>query len=107
MAKKLRCDRCGFELTDKDSIDLAYAGMSAWQTSARARGIKPRGVLPCKNYIRCGGEIVKLKWFPPHSKDDYLTGIKYIIKSILSLPVFILIFSWLIILIIIIIRLIN
>ena len=107
MVKKLRCDRCGFELTHKDSIDLAYTGMFAWQTSARARGIEPRGVLPCKNYIRCGGEIVKVKWFPPHSRDDYLMGIKYITKSILSLPVIILIFSWLFILIVIILRVIS
>jgi hypothetical protein len=60
LAKKLRCDRCGFELTEKGDIDLAFAGMAAWQSSARARGIEPRGILPCKNYIRCGGEIVEV-----------------------------------------------
>jgi len=60
LAKKLRCDRCGFELTEKDEIDLAFEGMAAWHTSARARGIEPRGVLPCKNYIRCKGEIVEV-----------------------------------------------
>jgi hypothetical protein len=60
LAKKLRCDRCGFELTDKDDIDIAFEGMAAWQASARARGIEPRGVLPCKNYVRCGGEIVEV-----------------------------------------------
>ena len=63
MVKKLRCDRCGFELTDIDEIDIAFEGMTAWHTSARARGIKPRGILPCKNYIRCGGEIVEVVWW--------------------------------------------
>jgi len=60
LAKKLRCDRCGLELTEKDDIDIAFEGMAAWQASARARGIEPRGVLPCKNYVRCGGEIVEV-----------------------------------------------
>ena len=55
--KKLVCDRCGFKLTEKDDIDLALEGQWAWEASVRARGGKPRGVLPCKNYIRCGGEI--------------------------------------------------
>jgi hypothetical protein len=60
LAKKLRCDRCGFELTERDDIDLAFEGMAAWHASARARGIEPRGILPCRNYIRCGGEIVEV-----------------------------------------------
>ena len=60
MAKKLRCDRCGLELTERDDLDLAYGGMTAWQMAARARGIEPRGILPCKNYVRCGGEIVEV-----------------------------------------------
>ena len=34
--------------------------MAAWHASARARGIEPRGILPCKNYIRCGGEVVEV-----------------------------------------------
>ena len=55
--KKLVCDRCGFELTDIDDIDLALEGQRAWEASVRALGGKARGVLPCKNYIRCGGEI--------------------------------------------------
>ena len=63
MVKKLRCDRCGLELTNIDDIDIAFDGMKAWHDSARARGIEPRGVLPCKHYIRCGGEIVVvLRW---------------------------------------------
>ena len=61
MAKKLRCDRCGLELTEKDDLDLAYDGMAAWHAAARARGLNPRGILPCRNYIRCGGEIVEVE----------------------------------------------
>ncbi len=56
--EKLVCDRCGYELTDKDDIDLAFAGKEAWEAVCRGRGVEPRGVLPCQNYIRCGGEIV-------------------------------------------------
>jgi len=56
--EKLVCDRCGYELTDKDDIDLAFAGKEAWEEACRGCGIEPRGVLPCQNYIRCGGEIV-------------------------------------------------
>ena len=55
--KKLVCDRCGLELTDKDDIYLALDGQGAWEAACRACGIEPRGILPCKNYIRCGGEI--------------------------------------------------
>ena len=61
MVKKLRCDRCGLELTERDDADAAFEGMVAWQAAARARGIEPRGVLPCKNYVRCGGEIVEVE----------------------------------------------
>ncbi|MFC1984145.1 hypothetical protein ACFLVO_03945 [Chloroflexota bacterium] len=56
--RKLVCDRCGLELTDIDDIDLAFEGKETWATSCRERGVEPRGILPCKNYIRCGGEIV-------------------------------------------------
>jgi len=59
--EKLVCDRCGLELTEPDDIDLALAGQGAWEKAARARGIKPRGILPCQNYIRCGGEIHLVK----------------------------------------------
>ena len=55
--QKLVCDRCGLEFLDKDDIDLAIEGKEAWEAACRARGVEPRGVLPCKNYIRCGGEI--------------------------------------------------
>ncbi len=56
--EKLVCDRCGFELTDIDDIDLALEGKEAWAVSCRARGVEPRGILPCQHYIRCGGEVV-------------------------------------------------
>ena len=56
--QKLVCDRCGLELADKDSIELAIEGKEAWEAACRARGVKPRGILPCENYVRCGGEIV-------------------------------------------------
>ncbi len=55
--QKLVCDRCGLELTEKEEVELALEGMEAWQTAVRARGAEPRGVFPCKNYIRCGGEM--------------------------------------------------
>jgi hypothetical protein len=57
MVKKLACDRCGFELTDRDEIELALEGIEAWQNSVRLRGEKPRGCFPCKHYIRCHGEM--------------------------------------------------
>ncbi|MFC1981955.1 hypothetical protein ACFLUN_00555 [Chloroflexota bacterium] len=56
--KKLVCDRCGLELTEKEDIDLALEGKWAWEAASRARGIEPRGVIPCENYVRCGGEII-------------------------------------------------
>ena len=55
--KKLACDRCGLELTDKDDVEMALEGKRAWEAAARARGVEPRGVLPCENFIRCGGEM--------------------------------------------------
>jgi len=55
--KKMACDRCGLELTERWDILMALEGKKAWQRAARARGIEPRGVLPCMNYIRCGGQI--------------------------------------------------
>ena len=56
--KKLVCDGCGLELADKDGIELAIEGKEAWEAACRACGVKPRGILPCENYVRCGGEIV-------------------------------------------------
>ena len=56
--QKLVCDRCGLKLTDIDDIYLAIEGKEAWEAGCRARGVEPRGFLPCKHYVRCGGEIV-------------------------------------------------
>ncbi len=55
--KKLVCDRCGKELTEKDDIDLAFEGKKAWEATARERGTEPRGIIPCEHFIRCGGEM--------------------------------------------------
>lgn len=55
--KKLVCDRCRLELKDKGDVDIALEGKEAWETTVRERGGQPRGILPCKNYIRCGGEM--------------------------------------------------
>ncbi len=55
--KKLVCDRCGLELTEPEDIGAAYDGQYAWEAAAEARGVQPRGIIPCKHYIRCGGEI--------------------------------------------------
>ncbi|MBI2288595.1 MAG: hypothetical protein HYY41_06350 [Chloroflexi bacterium] len=56
--KKLVCDRCGVELTDKDDIDIACEGQAVWEATARARGAEARGIIPCTHFIRCGGEMV-------------------------------------------------
>jgi hypothetical protein len=56
--KILVCDRCNFELTEKDDINTAVEGSEAWQTAVRARGLEPRGVYPCRNFVRCQGEMI-------------------------------------------------
>jgi hypothetical protein len=58
---KLVCDHCGFELTEKNEINLALDGMDAWQDAVRSRGEEPRGVFPCKFYFQCKGEMVFVK----------------------------------------------
>jgi hypothetical protein len=35
--------------------------MDAWENAVRARGEEPRGVFPCKNYVRCHGEMIVMK----------------------------------------------
>lgn len=45
-------------MTEKEEVELALEGQEAWEMAVRARGEKPRGVLPCKYYIRCGGEML-------------------------------------------------
>ncbi|MFC2036057.1 hypothetical protein ACFLUJ_08085 [Chloroflexota bacterium] len=57
MMKKLVCDRCGLELRDKDDVEIALEGKEAWEATVTAHGAEPRGVLPCKNFLRCGGEM--------------------------------------------------
>jgi len=59
--RKLVCDKCGKELSDKDDIDLVLEGQEAWAAAARERGTEPRGVLPCENYVRCSGEMILTK----------------------------------------------
>jgi len=54
---KLICDRCGLEITEREDVEQILAGVEAWQSAVRDRGGKPRGVFPCKNYVRCGGEL--------------------------------------------------
>ena len=56
--KILVCDRCGLELTEKDDINQVVEGSTSWQTAARDRGVEPRGVYPCKHFVRCEGEMV-------------------------------------------------
>jgi len=55
--KKLVCDRCGIELTEKYDVEMALEGRKAWEAALRAKGVEPRGIIPCENYIRCGGEM--------------------------------------------------
>jgi hypothetical protein len=58
---KLVCDRCGFELTDKQAIYMALDGTEAWQNGQRSRGCEPRGVFPCMYYSQCKGEMLLVK----------------------------------------------
>jgi hypothetical protein len=58
MAKILVCDRCGFELTERDDINKVLEGSESWQTSVQARGLEARGVYPCKHFVHCQGEMV-------------------------------------------------
>ena len=55
--KKLVCDRCGTELTEKDDINLVLEGNEAWKMAVTARGTEPRGIYPCENFVRCAGEL--------------------------------------------------
>lgn len=56
--EKLVCDRCGFELTEREEIVLALDGTDAWQGACRSRGEEPRGVFPCKFYFQCKGQMI-------------------------------------------------
>ena len=55
--KKLICDRCGLTLMDRGDVFVVFEGKVAWEEAVRARGSQPRGIFPCLNFIRCGGEI--------------------------------------------------
>lgn len=57
----LVCDRCGFELNQREDIFLALDGTEAWQNACRARGEEPRGVFPCKYYWQCKGQMLLVK----------------------------------------------
>ena len=67
--KKLVCDRCGEVLNIKEAIELALEGTVAWHTFIRERGDEPRGLFPCKNWIRCRGEMID--W---QDKDNHRGG---------------------------------
>jgi hypothetical protein len=56
--KILVCDRCGFSLTEREDINLALEGSDAWQSAVRNRGLEPRGLYPCKHYMKCQGELI-------------------------------------------------
>ena len=59
--EKLVCDKCGFELTDIEDVDLALEGTKAWQDAQRRRGCEPRGLFPCKYFAQCRGEMQLVK----------------------------------------------
>ena len=59
MPKILCCDRCDFKLTFPEDVEFAYECSHTWHEAVRREGREPRGVFPCENYIRCGGEIVE------------------------------------------------
>ena len=59
--EKLVCDRCGFELDQREDIVLALDGTEAWQDACQRRGEEPRGVFPCKYYWQCKGQMLLAK----------------------------------------------
>lgn len=59
--EKLVCDRCGFELDQREDILLALDGADAWENSCLVRGEEPRGVFPCKYYFQCKGQMILVK----------------------------------------------
>ena len=65
----LQCDKCGFQLTEKDEIALALDGADAWRAGCKSRGVEARGLFPCKNYIRCKGEMIVTKYKKPGKND--------------------------------------
>ncbi|MEE8418729.1 MAG: hypothetical protein V3S02_01295 [Dehalococcoidales bacterium] len=59
--KKLVCDKCGKEVTDRYDIEEILAGAAAWQASRKARGEEPIGLFPCEDYRNCGGVMCDSK----------------------------------------------
>lgn len=57
--KKLVCDRCGKEVTDRYDIESMLRGSAAWQAAQKSRGFEPRGLFPCEDFRNCGGEMVE------------------------------------------------
>lgn len=55
--EKLKCDRCGIEYTDKESILMAKRGEEEWGALCRRDGDEPRGICPCP-IIVCPGELI-------------------------------------------------
>lgn len=58
---KLVCDRCGFELDQREDILLALDGTDAWINSCLAHGEEARGVFPCKYFFQCKGQMILTK----------------------------------------------
>jgi len=58
MIKKLICDRCGREVTEREDIYTILDSCEIWEQAVRARGKEPRGLFPCKEYRHCKGEMV-------------------------------------------------
>jgi len=64
MIKKLVCDRCGREITEREDIYTILDSCETWEQAVRARGGEPRGLFPCKEYRHCHGEmVVPRPWF--------------------------------------------
>jgi len=74
--KKLVCDRCGIKLTEKIDVELALEGKKAWRAAAKARGAEPRGIIPCQNYVRCGGEMKLVRY------DSVIRTYRWITKAV-------------------------
>ena len=59
MAKlKLVCDKCGFELVEKEEIALVFDCSETWQAAQREKGKEPRGLFPCMYYAQDEGELI-------------------------------------------------
>jgi len=59
--KKLVCDKCGNEVTDREGIAVMLEGSAAWHASVKSRGMEPRGYFPCRDHRNCAGEMIEFK----------------------------------------------